>query len=76
MVSVMTRIFITGIILARAVGGRKGSMVVYLQDLNLRDGGKSLLKCPRLRDEDPVLIKRPLLLRRPPLRDGDQSLVK
>jgi hypothetical protein len=28
MVSVMTRIFITGIILARAAGGRKGSMGV------------------------------------------------
>lgn len=76
MVSVMTRIFITGIILARAVGGRKGSMVVYLQDLNLRDGGKSLLKCPRLRDEDPVLIKRPILLRCPPLSDGDHSPVQ
>jgi hypothetical protein len=35
--SIMTRIFITGTIVARAVGGRKDSMVAPLKDPNHRD---------------------------------------
>ena len=75
MVSIMTRISITGIIPARAPGGRKASMV-RLQAPNPRDGGKSLLQCPRLKDADPVLTRRPILPRRPPLSDGDHTPVR
>jgi len=57
MVSVMTRIFIIGTIVARAKGGRKDSMVAQLKDPNLRDGDPVLLKWPRARDGDPVLLK-------------------
>ena len=35
--SIMTRIFITGTIVVRAVGGRKDSMVASSKDPNLRD---------------------------------------
>jgi RPA family protein len=44
MVSVMTRIFIIGTIVARAKDGRKDSMVAQLKDPNLRDGDQALLK--------------------------------
>jgi hypothetical protein len=42
--SIMTRIFITGTIVARAVGGRKDSMSEPLKDPNLRDRDLVLLK--------------------------------
>ena len=42
--SIMTRIFITGTIVARAVGGRKDSMVEPLKDPDLRDRDLVLLK--------------------------------
>jgi hypothetical protein len=42
---IMTRIFITGTIVARAVGGRKDLMVGPLEDpSNLRDRDRVLLK--------------------------------
>jgi len=44
MVSVMTRIFITSTIVARAKDGRKDTMVAQLKDPNLRDRDLPLLK--------------------------------
>jgi hypothetical protein len=44
MVSVMTRIFIIGTIVARAKGGRKDFMVAQLKDPNLRHEGLALVK--------------------------------
>ncbi len=44
MVSVMTRIFIIGTIVARAKGGRKDFMVAQLKDPNLWHGGLALVK--------------------------------
>ena len=42
--NIMTRIFITGTIVARAVGGRKDSVVEPLKDPNHRDRDLVLLK--------------------------------
>jgi hypothetical protein len=44
MVSVMTRIFIIGTIVARAKDGRKDPMVAQLKDTNLRARDQALLK--------------------------------
>jgi hypothetical protein len=56
-VSVMTRIFMNNTIVARAEGGRKDSRVAPLLQPNQRDGYPPLLKWPRVRDRDRLLLK-------------------
>jgi hypothetical protein len=72
LVSIMTRTFIIGTIVARGKDGREDSMVAPPKDPNLgardparlveprmRDRDIALLEWPRMRDRDPVRLKSP-----------------